>query len=84
VTTDGACPDLVYRLPTGNVAVFLDDTAHDQESDDNGGATHENGAGRDERARDDLRDLGWAVITIATDAQWPVIAARYPSVFGSR
>jgi hypothetical protein len=66
------------------VAVFIDDTAHYCQSGDNGGRNHENGVGMDERARDDLRDLGWTVITIATDAQWPVIAARYPSVFGSR
>jgi superfamily II DNA/RNA helicase len=65
----GACPDLIYRLPDGNVAVFI-------------GATE--GAGRDEQAQEDLRDLGWSVIIIGSGTDWAAIAARYPSVFGAQ
>ena len=49
--------------------VFVTDDGHDQ-------------AGRDEDARDVLRDLGWSVITIEPGADWAAVAARYPSVFG--
>ncbi|MHB1430534.1 MAG: DEAD/DEAH box helicase [Streptosporangiaceae bacterium] len=76
--TEGARPDLVYRLADGNVAVFI------QPVDAGGTGNGEDGTGRDDRARDNLRDLGWAVITIDSDAEWPAVAARYPSVFGSR
>ena len=67
-TAEGARPDLIYRLPDGNAAVFFT----------------VNGDGRDERALDDLRDLGWSVITIGATADWAAIAGRYPSIFGSR
>jgi ATP-dependent helicase YprA (DUF1998 family) len=65
----GARPDLIYRLPDGNVAVFIADTQ---------------GAGRDEQAQDDLRDLGWSVIILGPGADWAATAARYPSVFGTQ
>ena len=63
----GARPDLIYRLPDGNAAIFIEDTQ---------------GAGRDEQAQDDLRDLGWSVIIIGPGRDWAATAARYPSVFG--
>jgi hypothetical protein len=65
----GARPDLIYRLPDSNVAIFVEDTQ---------------GAGRDEQAQEDLRDLGWSVIIIGPGADWATIAARYPSVFGAQ
>jgi hypothetical protein len=68
---EGTRPDLIYRLPDGNVAVFITGDGHDP-------------AGRDEDARDVLRDLGWSVITIRPGADWGAVAARYPSVFGSQ
>ncbi|HUZ26546.1 MAG TPA: DEAD/DEAH box helicase [Streptosporangiaceae bacterium] len=69
----GARPDFVYRLDDGNAAVFVAD-----DGQENGHA-----AGRGERARDDLRDLGWSVITVAGAGGWADVTARYPSIFGS-
>ena len=69
----GTRPDLIYNLPDGNAAIFVQDAGEEREPD-----------GRDERARDVLRDLGWSVITVAPGTDWAVIAARYPSVFGSQ
>lgn len=71
---EGTEPDLIYRLADGNAAVFV------LTSDNMFGETK----GRDDHARDDLRDLGWSVITIRPDADWSQVARRYPSVFGSR
>ena len=68
---EGTRPDLIYRLPDGNAAVFITEDGRDP-------------AGRDEDARDVLRDLGWSVITIGPGADWAAVAARYPSVFGSQ
>jgi hypothetical protein len=70
---EGARPDMIYRLPDGNVAVFVTEATEADEDGD-----------RDEQAQDDLRDLGWGVITIGPGTGWPEIAARYPSVFGSQ
>jgi ATP-dependent helicase YprA (DUF1998 family) len=71
---EGARPDLIYRLPDGNAAVFV--KGADEDNDEQ--------HGRDERAQDVLRDLGWSVITIGPGADWAAVAARYPSVFGSQ
>jgi hypothetical protein len=68
---EGTRPDLIYHLPDGNAAVFL--TGDDREP-----------AGRDEDARDTLRDLGWSVVTIRPGTDWAAAAARYPSIFGSQ
>jgi hypothetical protein len=70
----GARPDLIYHLPDGNAAVVVQEP----------GAGESEGPGRDEEARDVLRDLGWSVITIGADADWATVTARYPSVFGSQ
>jgi len=75
---EGTAPDLIYRLADSNAAVFV--LADDDEGDGQYGET----ALRDEHARDKLRDRGWTVITIRPAAQWPQVAKRYPSVFGSR
>ena len=68
---EGTRPDLIYRLSDGNAAVFVTGDGPDP-------------AGRDEDAREVLRELGWAVITIGPGADWAAIAARKPSVFGSQ
>jgi hypothetical protein len=65
-----ACPDLIYRLPTGPVAVFVDN------------ADNADRPGRDEETADDLRDGGWSVVRIPHDAEFSVIVGKYPSVFG--
>ncbi len=70
--TEGARPDMIYRLPDGNVAVFITETDDPEVP------------GRDEDTQEALRDLGWSVITIGPGADWATVAARYPSVFGSQ
>ena len=69
-----AHPDLIYRLQDGSAAVFVT-TGSGQKPGD--------GAERDEQAKDDLRDLGWSVITVRGEETWAAATARYPSVFGT-
>jgi hypothetical protein len=64
---EGTRPDLVYRLPDGNVAVFV--------GEDDGR--------EDDQATEVLRDLGWGVILIGGDSDWQTVVSRYPSVFGT-
>ncbi len=71
---EGARPDMIYRLPDGNAAVFVKGIDEDSEEQD----------GRDERAQDVLRDLGWSVIIIGAGTDWAAVATRYPSVFGTQ
>jgi superfamily II DNA/RNA helicase len=71
---EGTRPDLIFRLPDGNSAVFVTQPGEDGRDQD----------GRDESAQDVLRDLGWSVIITAADADWATVAARYPSVFGTQ
>ena len=59
-------------LPDGNAAIFIDRRRARRR------------AGRDDDAREALRDLGWSVISIRPGADWAAVAARYPSVFGSQ
>ena len=70
----GTRPDLIYRLPDGNAAIFVSAAGQDGNEE----------AGRDAEAHDILRDLGWSVITIGPEAEWPAVVARYPSVFGTQ
>ena len=70
----GTRPDLIYRLPDGNAAIFVS-------AAERGGSEE---AGRDAEAHGILRDLGWSVITIGPEAEWPAVVARYPSVFGTQ
>lgn len=70
----GTRPDLIYRLPDGNAAIFVSAAVQ--------GGNEE--AGRDPEAHDILRDLGWSVIIIGAEAGWPAVVARYPSVFGTQ
>jgi ATP-dependent helicase YprA (DUF1998 family) len=67
-----ARPDLVYDLPTGRVALFVDGPAHDAHAQ----------AGRDTAAEDRLFDLGWIPIRIRHDHHWESEVAKYVSVFG--
>ncbi len=60
----GSRPDLVYRTPTGPVAIFVD-------GPDNAGEP-----GRNEDAADDLRDAGWSVIRIPYGATYSKIAQK--------
>jgi superfamily II DNA/RNA helicase len=71
----GARPDLIYGLQDGNAAVFV--------TPDSGQGHSDGSPGRDERAQDDLRDLGWSVITVGGEETWGAVTARYPSVFGT-
>jgi superfamily II DNA/RNA helicase len=70
-----ARPDLIYRLPDGNVAVFV---AGSEEIGEGGSKP-----GRDEQAQDAIRDLGWGVVIAGPGADWAALVARYPSVFGT-
>jgi hypothetical protein len=70
----GTCPDLIYRLPDGNVAVFFTGP---------GGPDGTGSQYGDNATEDDLRDIGWGVIIIGADTEWAAITARYLSVFGS-
>jgi ATP-dependent helicase YprA (DUF1998 family) len=65
-----ARPDLVYRQPAGDVAVFVDGP------DDTGAP------GRDEIAEEELRDLGWGVIRVRHGADFHDVVDRFQSVFG--
>jgi hypothetical protein len=75
VTVEGerARPDLVYDLPSGPVAVFIDGSYHD--------SAHQ--AERDMAAEERLIDAGWAVVRVGDDDDgWATVVGRYPSVFG--
>ncbi len=66
----GARPDLVYRLRSGPVAVFVPGPNGEERP----------GCGGD--AEDDLRDQGWGVITVPAEGYADVVA-RFSSVFGT-
>ncbi len=67
-----ACPDFVYDLPGGPVAVFVDGPVHDD--------AHR--AQRDAEAEDRLVDAGWMVLRFPHDGDWAATVAEAPSVFG--
>ncbi|GEA81416.1 superfamily II DNA/RNA helicase [Cellulomonas uda] len=73
VTEAKARPDLVFDLPTGPVAVFVDGPVHDGEAQQ----------ARDLDAQERLEDLGWMVIRVRHDDAWEAVVGRYPSVFGT-
>jgi ATP-dependent helicase YprA (DUF1998 family) len=68
-----AQPDLVYDLPSGPVAVFVDGPVHD----------HAAQSARDADAEERLIDCGWCVIRVGYDDDWSAVTAKFPSVFGS-
>jgi hypothetical protein len=74
VTEAKARPDFVYDLPTGPVAVFVDGPTH-------GTAAQ---AERDDAAEERLMDYGWMVVRFHHGEDWPAVATRHPSVFGTR
>lgn len=69
----GTRPDFVYRLASGNVAVFVDGPHHDAARN----------AEHDRDVNDRLYDIGWSVVRVAYDGEWSHLAQRYPSVFGA-
>ncbi|GAB7190242.1 DEAD/DEAH box helicase [Kineococcus sp. NUM-3379] len=69
----GARVDLVYDLPTGPVAVFVDGPVHDAAFL----------AARDADVEDRLFDEGWMVVRVRHDGDWNDTVAAYPSVFGA-
>ena len=67
-----ARPDLVYDLPGNPVAVFVDGPHHDD-------AVQQL---RDEQAAERLEDLGWTVVRVRHDDDWPAAATRHAWLFG--
>ncbi|MEW6155388.1 MAG: DEAD/DEAH box helicase [Actinomycetota bacterium] len=67
-----ARPDLVYDLPTGPYAVFVDGPVHDNTTQ----------AERDAAAEERLLDAGWGVVRVRHDDDWEALVARHRSVFG--
>jgi hypothetical protein len=68
-----ARPDLIYDLPSGAVAVFVDGPVHDCPAQ----------AGRDAAAEERLLDLGWMVVRVRHDDDWDAVVACHASVFGT-
>ena len=75
-TVDGAHarPDFIYYQRGGNVALFVDGPVHDDP----------HVAQRDADAAERLEDLGWNVIRLRHDDDWPQFAATHQAVFGAR
>jgi hypothetical protein len=71
LTEANAQPDLVYRLPGVNLAVFVDLPGAEQT------------ALRDEDAEERLYDRSWEVVRFPHDADWDAIAARHARWFGA-
>ncbi|MGW7568975.1 protein kinase domain-containing protein [Streptomyces tendae] len=71
LTEANARPDFVYRLPGGNVAVFVDAPGQEQDTL------------RDEDAEDRLFNASWDVVRFAHDADWDAIAAANARYFGT-
>jgi very-short-patch-repair endonuclease len=67
-----ARPDFVYRLRSGDVAVFVDGPHHDAVAV----------AERDAAAEDRLADLGWLVVRFRYDEEWDKVVRAFPNVFG--
>jgi len=74
VTVDDAKArlDLVFDIAGSPVAVFVDGPVHDSSRQ----------AERDQSAQGRLEDLGWMVIRVRYDDDWPTVVGEYPSVFG--
>jgi hypothetical protein len=74
VTVDAARarPDLVFDLPSGQVAVFVDGPVHD--------SPHQ--AERDAAAQERLRDLGWSALRVRYDDDWNTHVSKYETVYG--
>ncbi|WP_337973995.1 DEAD/DEAH box helicase [Cellulomonas sp. NTE-D12] len=68
-----ARPDLVFDLPSGPVALFVDGPVHD----------HDSQRERDAAAQERLEDAGWMVVRVRHDDAWTAVVAQYPSIFGT-
>jgi superfamily II DNA/RNA helicase len=69
-----ARPDFAYRLPAGDVAVFVDGPHHNDPHI----------AGRDTSAGERLFDLGWLVVRFGYDQdKWEETVRKHPGVFGT-
>jgi hypothetical protein len=67
-------PDLAYRRPDGDTAIFIDGPIHD----------HADVQARDRAAGERLADSGWLVIRFPKDqSSWNEIFTSYPHVFGA-
>ncbi|MEU6096213.1 protein kinase [Streptomyces sp. NPDC047079] len=71
LTEANAQPDFVYRLPGGNVAVFVDTPDKEQDTL------------RDEDAEDRLFNASWDVVRFPHDGDWDAIAAANARYFGT-
>ncbi|MFA3872848.1 protein kinase [Streptomyces sp. MMCC 100] len=71
LTEANARPDFVYRLPGGNVAVFVDAPGQEQDSL------------RDEDAEDRLFNASWDVVRFGHGTDWDAIAAANVRYFGT-
>jgi superfamily II DNA/RNA helicase/very-short-patch-repair endonuclease len=70
----GVRPDFVYRLASGQTAVFVDGPVHDDPS-------HK---AKDDADSERLEDLGWSVFRFRyDDPDWEGTMRRFPSVFGT-
>ncbi|MGY1825970.1 DEAD/DEAH box helicase [Blastococcus sp. SYSU DS0541] len=67
-----ARPDLIYDLPGNPVAVFIDGPHHDD-------AVQQL---RDQRAAERLDNLGWSVVRVRYNDDWPAVASRHAWLFG--
>ncbi|MFD2861747.1 DEAD/DEAH box helicase [Salininema proteolyticum] len=68
-----ARPDFVYRLPGGDITVFIDGPVHDREPT----------AERDAEAEVRLEDLGWFPVRFRYDDDWLSAVTDHPTVFGT-
>ncbi|MEU6086695.1 protein kinase [Streptomyces sp. NPDC047085] len=71
LTEANAMPDFVYRLPGGNVAVFVDTSDKEQDTF------------RDEDAEDRLFNASWDVVRFPRGDDWDAIAAANARYFGT-
>ncbi|MEC7523853.1 MAG: DEAD/DEAH box helicase [Myxococcota bacterium] len=71
IESAGVKPDFLYA--SEGAAIFIDGPPHDTEAQ----------KAKDHQQRDELEDLGYAVIRFHHEADWLEILRRYPSVFGT-
>lgn len=67
-----ARPDLIYDLPGNPVAVFVDGPHHDNDQQRH----------RDERAAEQLENLGWTVVRVRHDDDWTASVEAHQWLFG--
>lgn len=74
VEAAGCKPDFIYRVQSVSVAVFIDGSHHDEAAR----------RLRDEKAAQNLENLGWMVhrFNYANQSEWINIVREAPSVYG--